>query len=246
MSVHATVADSPRPMTHITDSHPPGTSSPTAAHPPLLQLRNVRLQRGKGRRLQFELQVDAEFSRPQVIGLFGANGAGKSTLMQLIAGELDPTSGGVQVHGHDIRGIRRHERQRLVRYHPQPQMDKAQKGRVAAIALHPVAWFRSLREVFNDMLRRRPPAGGPHVYLYDEPPLAPPYGGLLFDRFASRRQEGHLVIFATHPEKAWHLNLIRGVCDRYVFMLDGQPRFFDTFEDFMADADVADYLAAMK
>ena len=37
-----------------------------------------------------------------MFGLLGPNGAGKSTFMKILAGVLEPTSGGVTLDGHDI------------------------------------------------------------------------------------------------------------------------------------------------
>ena len=47
---------------------------------------------------------DVSFSVAQgeVVGFLGPNGAGKSTTMKMIAGFLAPTSGHVQVNGHDV------------------------------------------------------------------------------------------------------------------------------------------------
>ncbi|MCA9847328.1 MAG: ABC transporter ATP-binding protein [Dehalococcoidia bacterium] len=47
-----------------------------------------------------ELNVSIE---PGIVGLVGANGAGKSTLIKLLLGLIQPTSGGAQVLGYDIR-----------------------------------------------------------------------------------------------------------------------------------------------
>lgn len=43
--------------------------------------------------------VSLTLHRGDALGIIGLNGSGKSTLLQIIAGVLEPTSGGVQVHG---------------------------------------------------------------------------------------------------------------------------------------------------
>jgi len=46
--------------------------------------------------------VDFDLAPGELLGVIGPNGAGKTTLLQLLAGELDPTSGVIEIAGHDI------------------------------------------------------------------------------------------------------------------------------------------------
>ena len=46
--------------------------------------------------------VDLEIRRGEIFALLGPNGAGKTTLINIICGTVNPTSGSVQVDGHDI------------------------------------------------------------------------------------------------------------------------------------------------
>src|SRR5580765_8256305 len=50
---------------------------------------------------------------PGMFGLLGPNGAGKSTFMRILAGLLEPTSGGVQLDGHDTLADPQWLRERL-------------------------------------------------------------------------------------------------------------------------------------
>ena len=47
--------------------------------------------------------------RGSITGLIGPNGAGKTTLFNVVAGALKPTSGRIQLEGHDITGLAPHE-----------------------------------------------------------------------------------------------------------------------------------------
>lgn len=57
-------------------------------------------------------KVDLELKRSEILGLLGPNGAGKSTTMQMLTGNLAPTSGSVQICGVDLiknpLGAKRH------------------------------------------------------------------------------------------------------------------------------------------
>ena len=46
--------------------------------------------------------VDLEIDKGEIFGLLGPNGAGKTTLINIVCGIVNPTSGHVQVDGHDI------------------------------------------------------------------------------------------------------------------------------------------------
>ena len=50
-------------------------------------------------------QVDLEVVEGSVHALVGPNGAGKTTLFNLLTGFLKPSSGRIEVHGHDITGL---------------------------------------------------------------------------------------------------------------------------------------------
>ena len=49
-----------------------------------------------GKRVLFD-EVNAQFTQGNCYGIIGANGAGKSTFLKILAGELDPTTGSVEL-----------------------------------------------------------------------------------------------------------------------------------------------------
>lgn len=63
-------------------------------------------------------RVDLELKRGEVLGLLGPNGAGKSTTMQMLTGNLAPTSGSVQICGIDLLKNPR-EAKRYIGYLPE-------------------------------------------------------------------------------------------------------------------------------
>ena len=62
----------------------------------MLKVNNLSLERG-GRKL-FE-RISFHVSGGQVLQIKGANGSGKSSLLQVLAGDLKPTSGEVLIDG---------------------------------------------------------------------------------------------------------------------------------------------------
>lgn len=67
--------------------------------PPLVQLSNVRIDRG-GRTILRD--VSLQVPRGSITAVLGPSGSGKSTMLAALTGELRPVSGNVQLFGQDI------------------------------------------------------------------------------------------------------------------------------------------------
>ncbi len=66
---------------------------------PLISVKQLSRHYGKFRAVD---NLNFELHRGQILGFLGVNGAGKTTTMQLITGNLAPTTGEIQIAGHDL------------------------------------------------------------------------------------------------------------------------------------------------
>ncbi len=66
---------------------------------PLISVKQLSRHYGKFRAVD---NLNFELHRGQILGFLGINGAGKTTTMQLITGNLAPTTGEIQIAGHDL------------------------------------------------------------------------------------------------------------------------------------------------
>ena len=199
---------------------------------PLLHLDAVQkvYRRGTfGRTPAFSLRVDLGFDRPEIVGVMGPNGAGKTTLFEMIAGSNVPTQGRVMVAGHDMQRVRYSERDRLaIHYHQSYQVRRFSRTKPSFLM---------------------EPAGSayPVVHLFDEPQFNTQDGyiGLMLDFFRRLKAERRLVFICLHPTAPLHLELLREICERYLFVGGGQVRPFADFGGIVSDADVRAYLGAL-
>jgi ABC-type multidrug transport system ATPase subunit len=199
---------------------------------PFLQVENLRKEYSRGlikKRTTFSLEADFSIEEPAIVGMMGPNGSGKTTLFELITGSNLPSSGRVKVMGRNIHDVRYDERDRLaIHYHQSYQ----------------VRSFRRTRPAF--MMR---PAGSdyPMVHLFDEPQFNTQDGyiGFMLDFFRKLRGEGRLVFVCVHPNEPFHLDILREVCERYVFVRDGRLTLADDFDELTELEPVRAYLGRL-
>jgi len=197
---------------------------------PLLVLEGVRKEYARGwlrRQVTFSIEADLTFAEPEIVGMLGANGAGKTTLFELMTGTRPPTSGRVLCLGQDINTVKRKERDRLaVHYHQSYQV-------------------RSMARMRPDALLAPAVSRTPVVHLFDEPQFSTQDGyiGFMIEFFRRLRRDGRLVFVCVHPTEAYHLDILRELCERFVFVHDGRAWPLPDFGSLLTDDRVRAYLS---
>ncbi|MEQ9333230.1 ATP-binding cassette domain-containing protein [Thalassobaculum sp.] len=177
----------------------------------------------------FRLEADFTVEGPAVVGVMGPNGSGKTTLFELITGSNAPTAGRVLCQGRDIHAVRYDERDRLaIHYHQSYQ----------------VRHFRRTRPAF---MMDRAGSEYPVVHLFDEPQFNTQDGyiGFMLDFFRRLRDEGRLVFLCLHPNEPFHLEILREICQRFVFVRHGALTHADSFEELTGHQPVREYLGSL-
>ena len=199
---------------------------------PLLALRGVEKIYVRGMfdpTPAFQLRVDRAFERPQIVGVMGPNGAGKTTLFEMIAGSNIPTRGQVVISGQNIQNVRYAQRDRLaIHYHQSYQ----------------VRHFRKRKPPF---MMEQAASDYPLVHLFDEPQFNTQDGyiGFMLDFFRKLRNENRLVFICLHPTADFQINILKEVCERFLFVGRGGVESHATFADLSRQSDVREYLGAL-
>ena len=176
---------------------------------PILEVRGLvkRYTRGLLRpRETFRLEADFRVDGPAVVGVMGPNGSGKTTLFELITGSNTPSAGAVLCQGRDIHAIRPDQRDRM------------------AIHYHQSYQVRNFRSLKPKLLMERTDSAYPVVHLFDEPQFNTQDGyiGFMLAFFRRLRAEGRVVFLCVHPTEPFQLEILREICDRFIFVLNGR------------------------
>ena len=199
---------------------------------PLLALDGVEKQYRRGifdSEPAFTLRVHHSFHRSEIIAVMGPNGAGKTTLFEMIAGSNAPTGGRVVVAGQDMQKVRYAQRDRLaIHYHQSYQ----------------VRHFRKRKPSF---LMERARGDYPSVHLFDEPQFNTQDGyiGFMLDFFRKLRQDNRLVFVCLHPTAEFQINILKEVCERFLFVNKGTAESHSSFADLLLRPDARQYLGAL-
>ncbi len=198
---------------------------------PLLVVDKLRKVYTEGifkKRIVFELEADFAIEKPTIVGIMGPNGAGKTTLFELISGRNTPTSGRVFCHGKNIHRVKYDERRLLANhYHPPNQNRRFKKS-----------WRNLMLEHAGNSRR--------FIHLFDEFNTEEGFTGLFLNHYHKLREGGHLVFFCMHPSKPSHLEIMRKICERYIFVHEGALIQIPDFKSLLKDDRVREYLGEIE
>jgi ABC-type multidrug transport system ATPase subunit len=195
----------------------------------ILSVENVKKEYARGllrRQVTFSLEASLSVEKPEIIGVLGPNGSGKTTLFELMTGSNAPTSGRVLCMGQDIHRVKARQRDRLaIHYHQSYQVRRFRRSR-------------------PDFLLESPKSDFPMVHLFDEPQFNTQDGyiGFMLDFFRKLRGEGRAVFLCLHPTERYHLDILKEVCERFVFVEKGRISVHPNFDALAADGRIASYL----
>ena len=190
------------------------------------KITKVYTQGRLNRRITFQLEADFIIAKSAIVGMMGPNGSGKTTLFELITGSNRPTGGNVLCLGRNIHNVKYRERDRLaIHYHQSYQVRRFKKTR-------PGFMMEAADSTY------------PMIHLFDEPQFNTQDGyiGFMLDFFHKLRREDRLVLVCLHPNEPLHLDIMREICDQYIFVYQGQLKHHPNFESMLSDDRVRDYL----
>ncbi len=199
---------------------------------PLLEVDRLRKVYTRGflnKQETFRLEADFTIEEPAIVGLMGPNGSGKTTLFELITGSNSPTAGEVRCLGQNVHNIKYRERDRLaIHYHQSYQVRHFKKTRPNFLLESAVSEY-------------------PIIHLFDEPQFNTQDGyiGFMLDFFRKLRGEGRLVFLCVHPNEPFHLEILREICERYIFVSNGQLSQAPDYETLIEQSAVRDYLGGL-
>ena len=64
----------------------------------------------------------------------------------------------------------------------------------------------------------------------------------MLEFFHRLRGEGRLVFVCLHPNEPYHLEIMREICERYIFVRDGALFHAEDFDSLLENPDVLAYL----
>lgn len=181
------------------------------------------------KRQTFRLEADFEIEESRIVGVMGPNGSGKTTLFELITGSNQPTGGQVFCNGQNIHKVKYRLRDRM------------------AIHYHQSYQVRHFSKVLPSFMLEKPNSQYPYIHLFDEPQFSTQDGyiGFMLDFFKKLRREGRLVFLCVHPQEPFHIEIMRSMCEEFLFVNAGKVSRASDFDGLLAVDGVRDYLGKL-
>lgn len=204
------------------------TSTETA----LLEVKSLEKYYYRGRFNKtptFSLKADFSVKKSEIIGVMGPNGSGKTTLFELITGSNQPSRGQVICNGQNVHNVRYSERDRLaIHYHQSYQVRN----------------FRRRKPAF---LMQKADSDYPLVHLFDEPQFNTQDGyiGFMLDFFRKLRSENRVVFVCMHPNESFHIDILKDVCERFLFIRNGKLSQAENLNQLLEDEAAKEYLGKL-
>ncbi len=195
------------------------------------------------------LQIDSG----EIVGLIGHNGAGKSTTLKMIAGLVEPTSGHVQVMGHDMQKESIKVKQRIGYLPEESSLYEAMTARQYLLffsELYQMPRRKALKRIdqlldslgladkdkltgeFSKGMKRKTAIArtllhDPDLLILDEPNsgLDPLTSFFIINYLKTLKREGKTIILSAH--NLFHVEII---CDRVGIIKNGKLLVFDNMD----------------
>ena len=209
-------------------------------------------------------KLNLHIAQGEIVGIMGHNGAGKSTTLKMIAGLIEPTSGGIKVMGRDIQKegvkIKKH-----IGYLPEEsplyEAMTAQQYLLFFSELYQMPRQKALTRIdqllnslglpeknkltgeFSKGMKRKTAIArtllhDPDLLILDEPNsgLDPLTSFFIINYLKSLRKEGKTIILSAH-----NLFHVETICDRVGIIKNGKLLVFDTMEAIRAKLGKREY-----
>jgi len=198
-------------------------------------------------------RLNLQITSGEIIGLIGHNGAGKSTTLKMIAGLIEPTSGRVEVMGHDMQKESIKVKQKigyLPEESPLYEAMTAQQYLLFFSELYQMPRQQALKRIdqlldslglpdkhkltgeFSKGMKRKTAIArtllhDPELLILDEPTsgLDPLTSFFIINYLTTLKREGKTIILSAH-----NLFHVETICDQVGIIKDGKLLVFDTMD----------------
>jgi ABC-2 type transport system ATP-binding protein len=197
--------------------------------------------------------LNLEIDPGEIVGIIGHNGAGKSTTLKMIAGLVEPTSGHVQVMGHDMQKESLKVKQRIGYLPEESSLYDAMTARQYLLffsELYQMPRLNARKRIdelldslgladkdkltgeFSKGMKRKTAIArtllhDPDLLILDEPNsgLDPLTSFFIINYLKTLRREGKTIILSAH-----NLFHVETICDRVGIIKNGKLLIFDNMD----------------